>query len=75
MYEALADQNLAGAMSSIEHQYDDLSMRVSAPWRWESVYKQALFVLQKYAKRAGATEKEAVEKLLWRLEALAKPGG
>ncbi len=68
VYEALAEGNLAGALESIMRDYRDLHARVSAPWMWGSVLDQLCFVLPKYAKRASAPERQAVETLMRLLE-------
>jgi hypothetical protein len=73
LYEALASGGLAEMRASIEEEYEDLHVRVSAPQMWGAVRDQAQFVLQKYAARASVTQANAADALLQKLEALARP--
>ena len=73
VYEALARGELAVRLASIENEYNDLHLHVSAPWMWSSVLDQAQFVLPKYAARASAAEKKAALALLKLLQRFAQP--
>jgi hypothetical protein len=72
LYQALANGDLTGRLDSIIGDYERLHARVSAGWRWSSVYDQARFVLPKYASAASARERKAAEALLNRLKTLAE---
>jgi hypothetical protein len=62
---------LAGATRSLVEDFEDLKLRVPAPWLWDSVHTQARFTLEPYQTVAGAAEKRAVVELLKLLQAMA----
>jgi CHAT domain-containing protein len=71
MFEAVGRGTLAKKRASIEADYADLHVRVSAPWMWASIRDQAQFVLVKYATRAPTAEQNAARALLERITAFA----
>lgn len=68
MYRALASGDLAGEVGTLIAAYTDLQERVPSPRFWSSVFDQARFVLQRYARRASAPETAAAQTLLTRLK-------
>jgi hypothetical protein len=64
LYEVLAAGSLASERESIEHELDDLHVRMDAPANWDSALVQLEFVLPRYAERASKTEASAATALL-----------
>ena len=64
LYETLAAGALAAERASIEHELDDLHVRMDAPANWDSVLVQLDFVLPRYAERASKAEAAAATGLL-----------
>ena len=64
LYEAVAARALAAASAAIQREYDELHRRVSGTHYWRSVHDTARFVLDAYAKRAGAADKKAARRWL-----------
>jgi CHAT domain-containing protein len=71
MLQALARRELAGALRSLLDDFQDLRLRVPAPWMWDSVHKQARFTLEPYQAVAGTAERRAAVELLKVLKAMA----
>jgi hypothetical protein len=59
MLQALVDGGLAVALPGLLDDYADLHTRVPPPWRWDSVYDQARFVLSGLRQRKGLSEADA----------------
>ena len=70
IYEALARRQLAKALDGILAELNDLKARVSSTHMWDSVYAQARFTLEPYARAYAdlASEHEAARKLLAQLK-------
>ena len=75
LLQAAASGGVAAAQSHLAAEFADLQRRVSAPTEWRSVYDTERFVLDRYARRAGAAEQRACRELLAQLAGYAWPTG
>jgi CHAT domain-containing protein/pimeloyl-ACP methyl ester carboxylesterase len=71
LLEALAAGKLAASVASLAAKFAEHKARVLSTSKWDSVYSEALFVLEPYIAVAAADEKRAAEALLKALKAMA----
>jgi tetratricopeptide (TPR) repeat protein len=73
LLQAAAAGGVAGAQPRVAAEFADLQRRVSAPTEWRSVYDTERFVLERYARHAGAAEQRACRELLAQLAGYGWP--
>lgn len=73
LIEALAAGKLAANATSLIGKFGEHKARVPSTSKWDSVYKETLFVLEPYLAGAAPNERRAAEEVLNALKAMAKP--
>ena len=71
MYAAATRGELAAQLKTLQKDFSDHHVQVSAPRMWRSVLDSARFALDGYRGRATSAEKAAVDRMLKHLEKLA----